>query len=71
MMSIVETIAIVTGAILASLLAVAGLNKVWPREKRRAYNDLIGWQLSILGTTYAVILGFMLFAVWETLGKRL
>jgi hypothetical protein len=55
--------------VLAALLALAVLNRVWPREMRRAYNDLIGWQLSILGTTYAVILGFMLFAVWENLGQ--
>jgi hypothetical protein len=28
------------------------------------HNDLIGWQLNIIGTTYAVILGFMLYTVW-------
>jgi hypothetical protein len=33
------------------------------------YNDLIGWQLSTLGTTYAVILGFMLYTVWTSLGE--
>jgi hypothetical protein len=43
-----------------------GLNRVWPWEKRRACNDLIGWQFSILGTTYAVILGFMMYAVWTS-----
>lgn len=48
---------------------MAGLNRVWPWEKRRAYNDLIGWQLSILATTYAVILGFMLYAVWSSFGE--
>lgn len=62
-------IATVLASVLGSLLAMAGLNKVWPREKRRAYNDLIGWQLSILGTTYAVILGFMLYAVWAKLDE--
>jgi len=68
-MTVSQTIAVVTLTVLASLLAMAGLDRVWPRENRRAYNDLIGWQLSVLGTTYAVILGFMLFAVWEDLGK--
>lgn len=48
----------------ASLLFMAGLNRIWPWEKRHAHNDLIGWQLSILGTTYAVMLGFMLYTVW-------
>jgi hypothetical protein len=41
---------------------------VWTREHRKTHNDLIGWQLSILGTTYAVIMGFMLYAVWNNFG---
>jgi hypothetical protein len=48
----------------ASLLFWWVLQKIWPKELRRQHNDLIGWQLSILGTTYAVIIGFMLYAVW-------
>jgi hypothetical protein len=40
------------------------LERFWPTVKRRAHNDIIGWQLGILGTTYAVILGFMLYTVW-------
>jgi hypothetical protein len=51
-----------------SMLFMILLNRVWPREKRREHNDLIGWQLGILGTTYAVILGFMLYTVWTTYG---
>ena len=52
----------------ASLGLMAVLNRLWPWEKRRAHNDLIGWQLSILGTTYAVIVGFMLYTVWTDFG---
>ncbi|AXC10455.1 putative integral membrane protein [Acidisarcina polymorpha] len=40
------------------------LNRIWPWEKRHVHNDVIGWQLSVLGTTYAVMLGFMLYTVW-------
>jgi Protein of unknown function (DUF4239) len=40
------------------------LRRFWPSDSRRPYNDLIGWQISVLGTTYAVIIGFMLYAVW-------
>lgn len=69
MTAVSQNIVAVTVTVLASLLAMAGLNRVWPRDKRRAYNELIGWQLSVLGTTYAVILGFMLYAVWATLGE--
>jgi magnesium-transporting ATPase (P-type) len=51
---------------IGAMLFLAVLNRVWPRESRRVHNDLIGWQLGILGTTYAVILGFMLYTVWTT-----
>jgi hypothetical protein len=64
-----QNILVVLVAVLVSLLSMAGLNRVWPRETRLRYNDLIGWQLSILGTTYAVILGFMLYAVWTSFGE--
>jgi hypothetical protein len=51
-----------------ALLFMKGLNLIWPAANRRTHNDLIGWQLSILGTTYAVILGFMLYTVWTNFG---
>jgi len=69
MVSVAQNVAVVTVTVIASLLFMAGLNRAWPGEKRRNYNDLIGWQLSILGTTYAVILGFMLYTVWTTFGE--
>jgi hypothetical protein len=56
---------VITAAVIVSMLFMVGLNRVWPSDQRRNYNDLIGSQLAILGTTYAVILGFMLFAVWS------
>lgn len=59
---------IVVLMVAASLLFMWGLNRVWPWDKRHAHNDIIGWQLSILGTTYAVILGFMLYTVWTDFG---
>jgi Protein of unknown function (DUF4239) len=59
-----QNVAITILTVASSLLFMWGLNRVWPWEKRHAHNDLIGWQLSILGTTYAVILGFMLYTVW-------
>jgi len=31
-------------------------------------NDLVGWNITVLGTIYAVIVGFMLYAVWTNLG---
>ena len=49
---------------IVSLALMVTLNHFWPCELRHGRNDLIGWQLSVLGTTYAVILGFMLSQTW-------
>ena len=53
-----------TGAALCFLWI---LKHFWPSSQRREHNEIIGWQVSVLGTTYAVIIGFMLYAVWTTL----
>jgi len=57
--------------VLASIALALGflwlLKRFWPSSQRRDHNDIIGWQVSVLGTTYAVIIGFMLYAVWTTL----
>ncbi len=66
MLSRTQNILILVLVMIGAMLFLAALNRVWPREKRRIHNDLIGWQLGILGTTYAVILGFMLYTVWTT-----
>src|SRR5215472_3143438 len=58
--------------VLIVLAAIAGalafwwiIRRIWPPERRRLHNEITGWQISVLGTTYAVIIGFMLFAVWS------
>ena len=55
---------IVIVSLACALFFMAAVNYYWPAESRRQHNDLIGWQLSVVGTTYAVILGFMLYTVW-------
>jgi Protein of unknown function (DUF4239) len=69
MLTLTQNILILVFAMAGSMLAMAALNRVWPQEKRREHNDLIGWQLNIIGTTYAVILGFMLYTVWTSFGE--
>ena len=69
MLNLGQNVLIIAVTVIASLLFMAGLNRIWPGAERRTHNDLIGWQLSILGTTYAVILGFMLYAVWTAFGE--
>jgi len=64
MLTLTQNIVILISMMVGSMLFMTLLNRIWPREKRQAHNDLIGWQLNIIGTTYAVILGFMLYTVW-------
>jgi hypothetical protein len=64
-----QNVAIVVVCVICSLAFMAAMNHYWPAESRRAHNDLIGWQLSVLGTTYAVIVGFMLYTVWTDFGS--
>jgi len=52
-------------ALAISVVTVLLLNRVWPIPNRKLINDVTGWQLGILGTTYGVILGFMLYTVWN------
>ena len=60
-----QSLLIVVGIVAGSLAFLILVQQIWPIEQRRAHNDLIGWHLTVLGTTYAVIIGFMLYAVWN------
>jgi len=64
MFTLTQNILIVALTTGASLLFMLGLNRLWPVAERHTQNDLVGWQLSVLGTTYAVTLGFMLYTGW-------
>jgi hypothetical protein len=64
MLSLSENILVVLFTVGASLLFMVGLNRIWPVASRHTQNDQVGWQLSVLGTTYAVTLGFMLYTGW-------
>lgn len=68
MLTTSQDVVIVVLIVLSALLFKLVIDRLWTRERRRTHNDLIGWQLSILGTTYAVIVGFMLYAVWNNFG---
>jgi hypothetical protein len=65
MLSYVESGLFIVMALAGSVVMVLVLNRVWPTPNRKLINDVTGWQLGILGTTYGVILGFMLFTVWN------
>ena len=66
MLTTVESVAMVIFVVGGSLAFLLLLRHIWPTEQRMRHNDIIGWQVSVIGTTYAVIIGFMLYAVWTT-----
>ena len=68
MLSVFEDILLVITIVVCSQLVLLALNRWWSRERRRRHNDLIGWQFTVLGTTFAVIIGFMLYTVWSNFG---
>jgi len=63
-MSFTANILILVLALAASLVFTLVMNQVWPVARRYAESDQVGWQLNVLGTTYAVTLGFMLYTGW-------
>jgi hypothetical protein len=65
MLSYVESGLFIFMALVVSVVLVLVLNRLWPIPNRKLINDVTGWQLGILGTTYGVILGFMLYTVWN------
>ena len=64
----IQNVLAVMAIVTASVLCLVVLNRIWPERKRSEHNNLIGWHLSLIGTTYAVILGFMLYTVWTDYG---
>jgi len=64
-LTVTQDVLIIVVSIAASLLFWWIVRRIWPPERRRLHNEITGWQISVLGTTYAVIMGFMLFAVWS------
>jgi uncharacterized membrane protein HdeD (DUF308 family) len=65
MLSSFQSAIVIVLSIALALFLVAVLNRMWPSDHRKLLNDVTGWQLGVLGTTYGVILGFMLYTAWE------
>lgn len=64
MLTLAQNVVILAAAMAAALLLMAAMNWIWPVATRYKHEDLIGWQLNMLATTHAVILGFMLYTEW-------
>jgi hypothetical protein len=65
MFTYLQSSLLIVVALMLSLMVVSLLNRWWPIQNRKVVNDVTGWQLGVLGTTYGVILGFMLYTVAE------
>jgi hypothetical protein len=63
-LSFTGNVVILIIAMSASLVFTLATSRLWPVAQRYTESDLVGWQLSVLGTTYAVTLGFMLSTEW-------
>jgi hypothetical protein len=66
MLNTFQDILVIIACISMPLGLLLALQIFWPSARRRDHNEIIGWQISVLGTTYAVIIGFMLYAVWTS-----
>src|SRR5262249_21132974 len=64
-LSVSQSIAVVILCLAAASGMLLLLRRLWPSANRRQHNDIVGWQVSILGTMYAVIIAFMLWNVWS------
>lgn len=65
MLSALQSASIIVSSILVALLVMWAFRRTWLAKKRNQHNELIGWQIGFLGTTYAVIIAFMLADVWN------
>lgn len=59
-----QNIFLVVVSIVLSMTWLVLVNRFWEPTRRSVHNNVIGWQIGILGTIYAVLVGFMLYAVW-------
>jgi uncharacterized protein DUF4239 len=65
--SAIGSIAIIVSCIVGALFALAVLRHYWAPSARLAHNDVVGPNVSVIGTTYAVLIAFMLSGVWTNL----
>jgi hypothetical protein len=63
--TLVGAIAIIVSCIVCALTMLALLYRAWPPASRMAHNDVVGPSVGVIGTTYAVIIAFMLSGVWN------
>jgi len=63
--SVAGSIIIIIVCIASALAFLFFIQRIWIPSKRRVHNDVIGPNVSVIGTTYAVLIAFMLSGVWN------
>jgi hypothetical protein len=48
-----------------SMIGQAIVNRYLPHHVRRPHNDIVGFVIAVVGALYAVLLGFVVIALWE------
>lgn len=61
------SIIIILACIAGALFGLTVLRHYWAPRTRIAHNDVVGPNVSVIGTTYAVLIAFMLSGVWNNL----
>ena len=59
---------VILAVLVPVLVAVAGLvvvQRLVPPERREVQNDVAGFIYAVLGVAYAVLLAFVVIAVWQ------
>lgn len=62
--SIAADVLLLVAGMVATASALYWIEKRWPASSRMQHNEIIGWQINVFGTIYAIILGFMLYNTW-------
>jgi hypothetical protein len=67
-MPVVGILFIIGLALLAGA-ATFTVERLWPANRREAYNDVIGFVYAVIGVTYAVLLGLVVISAWNGLDR--
>jgi Protein of unknown function (DUF4239) len=63
---VVGAVVIVGGSLLLTWLAIALVRRYVPHQTLSRHNDVAGFVYATMGVTYAVVLAFVVIAVWES-----
>ena len=57
-------VVVISACIAVSIALLSLLQRIWKPSARMGHNDVIGTNVAVIGTTYAVLIAFMLSNVW-------